>query len=136
MTSQKETNLEHYKKRLKSILKKYYKDPQTVFHDIKASIDPEIQRTSDFFTSSILDWMAQEYKLELLDYSEKKYLSEVIRPFREEVTAIEKLEAPAGREYILIILKDDGMHFPCFKKDTRYKGLELEKRYAPEELGL
>lgn len=133
---EKETNLEHYKGRLKKILKMGYKDPQTVFHDIKASIDPEIQRTSDFFTSSILDWMAQEYKLELLDYSEKKYLSEVIRPFREEVTAIEKLEAPAGREYILIILKDDGMHFPCFKKDTRYKGLELEKRYAPEELGL
>ena len=133
---EKETNLEHYKGRLKKILKMGYKDPQTVFHDIKAYIDPEIQRTSDFFTSNILDWMAQEYKLELLDYSEKKYLSEVIRPFREEVTAIEKLEAPAGREYILIILKDDGMHFPCFKKDTRYKGLELEKRYAPEELGL
>lgn len=133
---EKETNLEHYKGRLKKILKMGYKDPQTVFHDIKAYIDPEIQRTSDFFTSNILDWMAQEYKPELLDYSEKKYLSEVIRPFRKEVTAIEKLEAPAGREYIVIILKDDGMHFPCFKKDTRYKGLELEKRYAPEELGL
>lgn len=133
---EKETNLEHYKGRLKKILKMGYKDPQTVFHDIKASIDPEIQRTSDFFTSSILDWMAQEYKPELLDKVEKKYLSEVIRPFRKEVTTIKKIEAPAGREYISILLKDDGMCLPCFKKDTRYKGLEPEKRYTPEELGL
>lgn len=136
MTPQKETNLEHYKGRLKKILKMGYKDPQTVFHDIKASIDPEIQRTSDFFTDTILDWMAQEYKPELLDKVEKKYLSDVIRPFRKEVTTIKKVEAPAGREYISIFLKDDGMCLPCFKKDTRYKGMKLEKTYKPEELGL
>lgn len=136
MTPQKETNLEHYKGRLKKILKMGYKDPQTVFHDIKASIDPEIQRTSDFFTSSILDWMAQEYKQKLLDNVEKKYLSEVIRPFRKEVIAIEKLETYTGEEYILILFKDDGMHFPSFKKGRMYKGMKLEKRYTPEELGL
>lgn len=133
---EKETNLEHYKGRLKKILRAGYKDPQTVFHDIKASIDPEIQRTSDFFTSSILDWMAQEYKPEPLDYVEKKYLSEVIRPFRKEVTTIKKLEVPSGREYILILLKDDVMCLPRFEKGKMYKGLELEKRYTPEELGL
>lgn len=133
---EKETNLEHYKERLKKILRAGYKDPQTVFHDIKASIDPEIQRTSDFFTSSILDWMAQEYKPEPLDYVEKKYLSEVIRPFRKEVTTIKKLEVPSGREYILILLKDDVMCLPRFEKGRMYKGLELEKGYTPEELGL
>ena len=133
---EKETNLEHYKGRLKKILKMGYKNPQTVFHDIKASIDPEIQRTSDFFTSSILDWMAQEYKLELLNNVEKKYLSEVIRPLRKEVIAIEKLETYTGEEYILILFKDDGMHFPSFKKGRMYKGMKLEKRYTPEELGL
>ena len=136
MTLQKETNLEHYKERLKRILKEHYKDPGMIFYSIQDDIDPEIQRTSDFFTSSILDWMAQEYKPELLDKVERKYLSEVIRPFRKEVIAIKKLEVPSGREYILIILKDDGMHFPCFKKDTMYKGMKLEKRYTPEELGL
>ena len=133
---EKETNLEHYKERLKRILKEHYKDPGMIFYSIQDNIDPEIQRTSDFFTASILDWMAQEYKPEILDKVEKKYLSEVIRPFRKEVTTIKKLEVPSGREYILIILKDDGMHFPCFKKDTMYKGMELEKRYTPEELGL
>lgn len=133
---EKETNLEHYKERLKRILKEHYKDPGMIFYSIRDDIDPEIQRTSDFFTTSILDWMAQEYKPEPLDYVEKKYLREVIRPFRKEVIAIKKLEVPSGREYILIILKDDGMHFPCFEKGKMYKGLELEKRYTPEELGL
>lgn len=133
---EKETNLEHYKERLKRILKEHYKDPGMIFYSIQDDIDPEIQRTSDFFTTSILDWMAQEYKPEILDKVEKKYLREVIRPFRKEVTTIKKIEDPAGGEYISILLKDNGMCLPCFKKDTMYKGLELEKRYTPEELGL
>lgn len=69
---EKETNLEHYKGRLKRILKEHYKDPGMIFYSIQDDIDPEIQRTSDFFTTSILDWMAQEYKPEPLDYVEKK----------------------------------------------------------------
>lgn len=133
---EKETNLEHYKKRLKRILRENYKDPSEIFYIIQKYIDPEIKITSSKYTDSILEWLVQEYKQKLLDKVEKKYLSEVIRPFRKEVIAIKKLEVPSGREYILIILKDDGMHFPCFKKDTMYKGLELEKRYTLEELGL
>lgn len=133
---EKETNLEHYKEILKRILKEHFKDPGMIFYSIQDNIDPEIQRTGDFFTASILDWMAQEYKPEILDKVEKKYLREVIRPFRKEVIAIEKLETPTGEEYILILFKDDSMHFPSFKKDTMYKGLELEKRYTPEELRL
>lgn len=145
---EKETNLEHYKGRLKKILKMGYKDPPTVFHDIKASIDPEIQRTSDFFTDTILDWMAQEYKEEILNYAEKRYLSEVIRPFRKEVKAIRKQEDPAdpaGKEYIQICLEKDRMNlpsekdlmtFPSFEKGEMYEGLEPYKNYTPEELGL
>ena len=58
----KETNLEHYKKRLKSILKKYYKDPSMIFFNIQNYIDPEIKTISVNYTNSILEWMAQEYK--------------------------------------------------------------------------
>lgn len=133
---EKETNLEHYLPRLARIVKEHYGTPRQIFYSIQKYMDPGIQRNHEDYTSDILEWMAQEYKEELLDYAEKKYLSEVIRPFRKEVTTIEKLEAPAGREYIVIILKDDGKHFLCFKKDTRYSGLELEKKYTPEELGL
>lgn len=133
---EKETNLEHYLHRLKRIVKEKYNSPRMIFNTIQDYIDPQIKHNCIEYTTDILEWMAQEYKGDILDYAEKKYLSEVIRPFREEVVAIEKLEVPAGKEYILILLKDDGMHFPCFKKDTMYKGLELEKRYTPEELGL
>lgn len=59
---EKETNLEHYKKRLKSILKKYYKDPSMIFFNIQNYIDPEIKTISVNYTNSILEWMAQEYK--------------------------------------------------------------------------
>lgn len=133
---EKETNLEHYLHRLKRILKEKYNSPRMIFETIQDYVDPQIKHNCIEYTTDILEWMAQEYKGEILDYTEKRYLSEVIRPFREEVIAIKKLEVPSGREYILILFKDDGMHFPCFKKDTMYKGLELEKRYTPEELGL
>lgn len=133
---EKETNLEHYMPRLKRIVKDYFTYPIQIFRSIQKYIDPEIKHNHEDYTSDILEWMAQEYKAEILDLAEKRYFSEVIRPFRKEVTAIEKLEAPAGREYILIILKDDSMCLPCFEKGTWYKGLELEKTYKPEELGL
>lgn len=133
----RETNLEHYKERLKRILKEHYKDPGMIFYSIQDDIDPEIQRTSDFFTATILDWMAQEYKPEILDKVEKKYLSEVIRPFREEVIDITKMkDFVRYRDFIRIQVGDEYMFLPRFEKDTMYKGLELEKRYTPEELGL
>lgn len=133
---EKETNLEHYLHRLKRIVKEKYNSPRMIFNTIQDYIDPQIKHNCIEYTTDILEWMAQEYKQKLLDKVEKKYLSEVIRPFREEVTAIEKLETYTGKEYILIILKDDSMSFPSFKKGRMYKGLELEKRYTPEELGL
>ena len=133
---EKETNLEHYKKRLKRIVKDYFEHPKQVFGSIQQYIDPEIKHNHEAYTDDILEWMAQEYKGEILDYAEKKYLSEVIRPFREEVRTITKLEISAGKEFISISLKDDGMYFPSFEKGTMYKGMEQAKRYTPEELGL
>lgn len=133
---EKETNLEHYLHRLKRIIKEACDCPKLIFKDIQKYMDPGIQRNHEDYTSDILEWMAQEYKEEILDYAEKKYLSDVIRPFRKEVTTIKKVEAPAGREYISIFLKDDGMCLPCFEKGTWYKGMKPEKTYKPEELGL
>ena len=133
---EKETNLEHYLPELKRAVQEAYGRPVQIFDTIQKTINPEIKHNNPDYTSDILEWMAQEYREPLLKPEEKKYLREVIRPFREEVIAIEKLETHTGEEYILILFKDDGMHFPSFRKDTRYKGLKLEKRYTPEELGL
>lgn len=59
---EKETNLEHYKKRLKSILKKYYKDPCMIFFNIQNYIDPEIKTISVNYTNSILVCISRALK--------------------------------------------------------------------------
>lgn len=134
---EKETNLEHYKKRLKRILKEQYAHPSEIFYHIQRYIDPEIKTTSLEYTSSLLDWMAQEYKAKILDYVEKKYLSEVIRPFRKEVKSITKLNGPQrGQDFIKIQVGFNYLNFPGFERGTRYKGMEYCKDYTPEELGL
>lgn len=133
---EKETNLEHYMHRLKRVVKEAYDSPINIFNSIRNYIDPEIKHNHMEYTTDILEWMAQPYERPLLDSTERGYLTSVIRPFRKEVTVIKKLGTPAGKEYILIILKDDCMSFPSFEKGKMYKGMGLEKRYTPEDLGL
>ena len=134
---EKETNLEHYLKRLTRAVQEAYGRPTQIFDTIRKYIDPGIQRNHLDYTSDIMEWMAQEYKGDILDYAEKKYLSEVIRPFREEVNGIKKLtDSVHYRDFILIQVGDDYLTFPSFEKGTRYKGMEYDKTYKPEELGL
>lgn len=144
----KETNLEYYLPELKMLVKEAYGSPKLIFTRIKRNLDQEIKSTQDTYTGDILDWMAQPHEMSILDSKEKKYLSEVIRPFRKEVRAIRKQEDPAdpaGKEYIQICLEKDRMNlprekdlmtFPSFEKGEMYEGLEPYKNYTPEELGL
>lgn len=134
---EKETNLEHYLPRLARIVKEHYGTPRQIFYSIQKYMDPGIQRNHEDYTSDILEWMAKEYKEEILDYAEKKYLSEVIRPFREEVNGITKLtDSLRYRDFVRIQVGDDYLTFPQFEKGTWYKGMEYDKTYKPEELGL
>lgn len=145
---EKETNLEYYLPELKMLVKEAYCSPKLIFTRIKRHMDPEIKSTQDTYTGDILDWMAQPHEMSILDSKEKKYLSEVIRPFRKEVKAIRKQQDPAdpaGKEYIQICLEKDRMNlprekdlmtFPSFEKGEMYEGLEPYKNYTPEELGL
>ena len=81
-----------------------------------------------------------EYKLEILDEAEKRYLRGVIRPFRDKVEFIKKLIFFNGKAKITIKIKNDGstwyIGLPLFRKDTMYKGMEEDKEYTLEELGL
>lgn len=144
----RETNLEYYLPELKMLVKEAYGSPKLIFTRIKLYMDPEIKSTQDTYTGDILEWMAQPHEMSILDSKEKKYLSEVIRPFRKEVRAIRKQEDPAdpaGKEYIQICLEKDRMNlprekdlttFPSFEKGEMYEGMEPYKNYTPEELGL
>ena len=77
-----------------------------------------------------------ELPKQILDEEEKKYLSDVIRPFRDKVKYINK-RADTNGEYIFIYVKDfEYFSLPYFKKNTMYKGMELNKEYTLEDLNL
>ncbi len=82
------------------------------------------------------EWLKQPYKEpSILDEAEKKYLSAVIRPWRDKVKWITKEEGCEG-EFISIRIKkeDTDLMFPYFKGNTMYKGMELYKEYTLDEL--
>lgn len=76
---------------------------------------------------------------DILDKEEREYLSNIIKPFRDNVTDIEKFENYRDRqkEYITIYIKNDfAINLPNFKKNTMYKNMEINKAYTLEELEL
>ena len=89
-----------------------------------------------------LEWLNQEYKDQykdpILDEVEKKYLSSAIKPFRKNIKYIRKNKsAYKDKQFILIVFYDGNyMYFPFFENDAMYKGMELDKKYSLEELGL
>ena len=96
-----------------------------------------------YFLDMLLTGKIEIIKKPILDDNEKEYLSGVIKPFRDKVKCIVKrdYEMSYENEYIFIVFNDDGcmqikMCFPSFKKGTMYKGMELNKNYTLEELGL
>ena len=89
--------------------------------------------------SLFLSWLEEEYVPDILTDKEKDYLSAIIKPFRKDIKYIEKFKSNyVGKEYIYIVMKkdDDYCKLPRFFKGTMYRGMELNKRYTLEELGL
>ena len=89
------------------------------------------------------EWLKQEYKPQILDKAEKKYLSNIIRPFRKGVLHIKKASdnVSKDKEYIVIHVKEyngitSTLVFPYFDRDTMYKGMQKWKEYTLKELGL
>lgn len=81
----------------------------------------------------------EEEKKEILDKVEKNYLINVIKPFRERVKFIRKIESltfSAEKELLQIQLNDDDIVLPYFEKNTMYKGMKLDEDYSLEELGI
>ena len=86
----------------------------------------------------VLKWLLEEAKEPVLDDVEREYLSAVIKPFRKMIAYIVKAQDfDDGKQCIRIILQNgDGMHFPYLDDDAMYKGMEVNKEYSLEELGL
>ena len=94
-------------------------------------------KPNEIGTSAYNAWLEQEYEPKILDEKEKEYLSAVIKPFRKKVKYIEKRFWTPNLEYLGIRLKNNEFFaFPNFKKGKMYKGMEHDKYYTLEDLGL
>ena len=107
---------------------------------IPESFDP-VSGSDEFCKKCLgesLEWLNQEYKEPILDDVEREYLSSVIKPFRKKISCIRKCKDPRkGKNYIKIEFCDgDCMFFPNLSNDAMYKGMELDRNYTLEELGL
>lgn len=93
--------------------------------------------------SNPFKWLCEEYKYPILDDEEKTYLREVVRPFRCYVKYISKeIAFIEDRCRIKIVVKqsydgncEEWIILPSFKGDM-YKGMELDRNYTLEELGI
>ena len=77
----------------------------------------------------------------VLDPAEKRYLTNIIKPFKDQVIAIAKRSANYG-EFIDIMI-DEGeigdcgnIYLPYFKPNSMYKGMKVNREYTLEQLGL
>jgi len=90
------------------------------------------------YSSAFQQWLDMEHKEPILDDAERRYLSAVIRPFRDRVTSICKgKDTTSKRECLTIFVsKYDRCSLPWFEAGTMYKGMKMYKEYTLEELGL
>ncbi len=127
-------NIEKYRDRLE----KYEIPLDCYIRAIREKNDSCGSKTCDECRKENMQWLLEEYKEQILDDVEKKYLSAVIKPFRDKVKYM--LKNSCNEEFISIVLEDkerrEYFNFPYFKKGTMYQGMEAGKEYTLEELGL
>lgn len=84
----------------------------------------------------LTEWANLECKEDILTEKEKAYLSAVIKPFRNEVLNIQKKSSFC--EWISIVMESqETINLPYLKKSSgMYKGMEGNRKYTIEELGL
>lgn len=77
----------------------------------------------------------------ILDEAEKRYLTNIIKPFKHQVITIAKRSANYG-EFIDIMI-DEGdigdcgnIYLPYFKSGKMYKGMKVNREYTLDQLGL
>ena len=106
------------------------------FYKIKYGGYAKCCKNCDKCYDSCIRWLAEEYEEPVLDEVERKYLSDVIKPFGHRVSYIVKRLNGSGY-YIAIILNNfDVMNLPYFTRNTMYKGMKVGRQYKLKELGL
>lgn len=76
------------------------------------------------------------YSRGILDTKEKEYLSAVIKPFRNKVNKITKKQYEDIEWICVSFANNDWFSLPAFNKNKMYKGMNANRDYLLEELGL
>ena len=104
--------------------------------------------SSDGWRDGVLDGLLTgrlEIEKPILSDVEKRYLESVLRPFKNRILFAKKTDyynIDSNYEYVFFkIVTPDGEDYdylilPYFIKGTMYEGMELDKEYKVEELGL
>ena len=77
----------------------------------------------------------------ILTEKEKEYLSAVIKPFKDRVSYITKMQGMKYNEqlpveFIVIYVDDEKIILPSYGKGVLYKDMKLMEKYTVEDLGL
>ena len=105
------------------------------------------ENSSKWNSSGLLeDFITGHYQISkekinsVLDTTEKRYLTNIIKPFRIKVYSIAKYDDGDDNYYIQIAIKQnvyfEYIDYHISKKSTMYKGMELKKEYTVDQLGL
>lgn len=96
----------------------------------------------DMYSDKFLDQIIEVRVPDILTNEEKEYLSTVIKPYRDKITYIEKVNdlIPLKRKFIRIGYYESNVehsaNFPNLPNNEMYKGMKENKPYTLEELGL
>lgn len=84
----------------------------------------------------------EEYNEDILDKEEKQYLESILKPYKDRVDFVIKQGIGDYYERIVINVSVKNKSYknyialPYFDKGTMYKGIEIDKKYTVNELGL
>lgn len=129
-------NIEKYKNQ---IINAYHADLSCCVHSDILHLDC-VENCSEC-KKYVVEWLLEEYSEPILDDVERKYLSAIIKPFKNYVTGIIKVKDDCKKDkyFICIIVKKstyEYLNFPWFEENSMYKGMKENKKYTLEELGL
>lgn len=87
----------------------------------------------------LIDFITGKKVIKILTDEEMEYLSAIIKPFKDTIQSIrkEQVRGVVG-SYCCLVFEtlDCKFALPCFESNEHYVGMELEKKYSLEELGL
>lgn len=92
----------------------------------------------ELFKEITLEGGPVQFRKDVLDETERRYLKAVFSPFRNRGVRVTKLKLPCSSNYYLWARLEDGdyLAFPSFPAGAMYNGIELHQRYSLEELGI